>query len=106
MDEHNPFIKCTGGVNGSAITEGSSCMSSTIAKAFEGMPEFMSSQDLVDLGIYASIDSAYQARKKESGPQFIKLKHKILYPKQLVIEFLESREVVPEYQLPPKDIEV
>ena len=63
----------------------------TISEKLNHMSEFLSSQDLVDLGIYKSIDSAYLARMRSNSPSFIKLKHRVLYPKQAVIEFLEQR---------------
>ena len=55
------------------------------------MPEYLSTQHLIQLGIYPSIDAAYQARISGYSPDFIKLRHKILYSKSTVIEFLESR---------------
>jgi hypothetical protein len=58
---------------------------------FELMPEYLSTRHLIQLGIYPSTDAAYQARCKGNSPDFIKLKHKILFPKQAVLEFLESR---------------
>jgi hypothetical protein len=63
----------------------------TLSEKLNHMSEFLSSQDLVDLGIYKSTDAAYLARIRSNSPAFIKLKHKILYPKQEVLEFLEKR---------------
>lgn len=58
---------------------------------FAQMPEYLSTQHLIELGIFPSTDAAYQARCNGNSPDFIKLKHKILFPKQAVIEFLASR---------------
>jgi hypothetical protein len=58
---------------------------------FEQMPEYLSTRHLINLGIFSSIDAAYQARCNGNSPDFIKLRHKILFPKQAVINFLASR---------------
>ncbi len=63
----------------------------TLSGKLNHMSEFLSSQDLVDLGIYKSTDAAYLARIRSNSPSYIKLKHLVLYPKQAVIEFLEQR---------------
>ena len=60
-------------------------------KMLEQYPLFLSSQDLVELGIYSSLDAVYLARVRSNSPKYIKLKHKILYPKAAVIEFLIDR---------------
>lgn len=66
-------------------------MDSGIEKMLEEYPKFLSSQDLIDLGIYKSIDSCYMSRVRLEGPQWIKLGRKILYSKNLLVEFLTSR---------------
>lgn len=53
-------------------------------------PEFLTSEHLVKLGLYASIDAAYQARRIGVGPRFIKMKHLVLYPKGELVKFLEE----------------
>jgi len=63
----------------------------TIAPSIEHMPDYLSTQHLIQLGIYPSIDAAYQARLNGFSPQYIKLRHKVLYPKKAVIDFLASR---------------
>lgn len=62
-----------------------------MSRALEQFPAYLTSEQLVQLGIYSSIDAAYQARIGGNSPVYIKLKHRILYPKQAVIEFLECR---------------
>lgn len=57
----------------------------------ENMPEYLTTRHLVLLGIYPSTDATYHARAKGDGPEYIKMRHKILYTKSAVIEFLESR---------------
>jgi hypothetical protein len=53
-------------------------------------PEFLTSGDLVSLGLYKCEDSVYAARRKGLSPDFIKFGKRILYPKDKVIEFKEK----------------
>ena len=66
-------------------------MNHNISEALSLFPEFLSSEHLVQLGIYKSIDAAYQARLHGHSPGYIKLRKKILYPKSEILEFLETR---------------
>ncbi len=66
-------------------------MNNSLSEKLNQMSEFLSSQDLVDLGIYPSTDAVYLARIRSNSPNYIKLKHKVLYPKNAVIAFLEER---------------
>lgn len=59
----------------------------------EEMPDFLESKDLVALGIYNRLNATYVARLDGSSPPYIKLKHRILYPKQQLIEWLQERTV-------------
>jgi len=66
-------------------------MNQNLSNSLEKLPEFLSSNHLVKLGIFPNLDATFQARKKGVSPDYIKLARKILYPKQAVIEFLENR---------------
>lgn len=66
-------------------------MNQTISETLMRLPDFLSSEDLVKLGLYKSIDATYQARLKRCGPEYIKLRKKILYPKLGIINFLTAR---------------
>lgn len=66
-------------------------MNKKLPSKFDLLPELLSSHHLVDLGLYTSINAAYLARLRCDSPDFLKLKGKILYPKNNVIEFLEAR---------------
>jgi hypothetical protein len=48
----------------------------------------MTSNDLVKIGLYSSIDQAYQSRLKGEGPSYIQPARKVLYPKDLVIKYM------------------
>lgn len=56
------------------------------------LPEMVRTRDLVDLGIYASPQAAYQARANNCSPPFIVMpKNRVIYPKCGVIAFLRER---------------
>lgn len=54
-------------------------------------PEFLMSHHLVELGLYGNLGAVRSARWRGSGPDYIKLQKKILYPKKNLIKFLQSR---------------
>jgi hypothetical protein len=66
-------------------------MQELLSKQLESFPIFLTSQDLVTLGIYPSLDAAYLVRKRGGGPDFVKMKRKILYPKGSLVEYLSKR---------------
>lgn len=66
-------------------------MKNQIINLLENYPSFLTSEHLVDLGIYKNTDSAYHARTNSHSPPWIKLKHKVIYPKFGVIDFLVDR---------------
>jgi hypothetical protein len=51
-------------------------------------PEFLTPTDLVKLGLYPSTDASYLARARGEGPEFIKLKRKVLYSKEAVMKWV------------------
>lgn len=57
---------------------------------FDGLPEFLTTSDLIALGLYCSSDSAYGQRKRGTGPAYIKMGKKVLYSKANLIKFLEG----------------
>ena len=63
------------------------------SKTMEDVPEFMTTRDLIDLGIYSTIGSAFQARKTKRGPDYIQMRRKVLYKKQAVIDWIEKRTI-------------
>lgn len=68
-------------------------MEEHLKKIFENYPEFLSSEDLVTLGIYRTIDATYQARIRKTGLPYVKLNKKILYPKNALIEWLITKSI-------------
>lgn len=53
-------------------------------------PEFLTSHHLVELGLYPTVDSAYFARQRGTGPSFIKCNRKILYTKQSLLAWMNK----------------
>lgn len=53
-------------------------------------PEFMTTQDLVELGLWPAQDSVYQARRKGLSPDYIRIGKKVFYPKNAVRKFLQK----------------
>lgn len=66
-------------------------MSQNLHNTFNDLPQFLSSHHLVELGLYPSLDAVYLARVRGHSPDFIKLKRKVLYPKNSVLQFIEQR---------------
>lgn len=61
------------------------------AEILRDYPDFMSSKDLVDLGLFNSYAQLYHSRKTGKGPKFFKIGSSIRYPKNELIKFLEER---------------
>ena len=62
-----------------------------LAESLKDHPEFLTTQHLVDMGLFPSLDACYLARIRNMTPPFIRLKRKILYPKGTLIEWLAGR---------------
>ena len=58
--------------------------------SLDSLPELLSSNDLVQMGLFSSVDQAYLARIRGKSPDFIKFKRKVLYPKESVVEFIKK----------------
>lgn len=65
-------------------------MSDILISKLDQLPEFLNSQDLVNLGLFVSKDTVYISRYRGDGPSYIKLKRRVLYPKSSVLAFIES----------------
>ncbi|MFA6263717.1 MAG: hypothetical protein WCW33_04175 [Candidatus Babeliales bacterium] len=55
-------------------------------------PAFLSSNDLVNMGLFSSLEATYEARRKGKSPDFIKIRRKILYPRECVLAFIERHK--------------
>jgi len=56
----------------------------------DSFPELLTSHNLVELGLYPSVDAVYLARLRGHSPNYIKVGRKVLYPKHLVMDFIEK----------------
>lgn len=60
-------------------------------KLEEELPELVNSEDLVRLGIYRTLQAAYEARQNGSSPPFIRVYGRgPVYPKRELIDFLKK----------------
>ena len=65
-------------------------MGQLLAQRLESMPDFMTGNDLVALGLYRSNNALYIARLRGQAPDHIKFLRKILYPRDAVIAFINA----------------
>lgn len=56
------------------------------------LPETCSVQNLIDIGLFTSDQSARLARQSGDTPSYFKLRARIMYPKGAVLEWLEKRK--------------
>lgn len=57
------------------------------------LPEMITARNLVEIGLYNSPQAAYQARIKDCGPPYVIMpKHRVIYPRCGVIEFMRGLE--------------
>lgn len=60
-------------------------------KKLDALPELLDINDLISLGLYDHKNGAYRARRNGNSPSYIKMPHKILYPKDAVRSFILER---------------
>lgn len=59
---------------------------------FEKLPVLCRVKDLVALGVYASDQAAYLARRDKSGPPFMRIARTgIVYPREALLDWLLSK---------------
>lgn len=66
-------------------------MDELLYKIKHGYSDLLSVKDVIALGLFSSPDMAWEARKYGRSPDYIKMHHKILYPKESIIQFLKDR---------------
>ena len=59
-----------------------------IKKSLEKLPEFLTTQNLVDIGLYPNRQSVHLARYRGQAPSCMRIGKKIVFPKALVVEFV------------------
>jgi len=62
-------------------------------ETLKSLPEFLSPNDLVNLGLYSTSKAVYFSRTRGSGPDFVQMGRRVVYPKESVIEFITSNMV-------------
>lgn len=56
------------------------------------LPKQCSVKDLLKIGLFSSDQSARLARRSGDTPSYFKLRSRIMYPREAVIEWLEKRK--------------
>jgi hypothetical protein len=67
-------------------------MENIMSEKLKHMPELLTTQHLVELGLFNNKDDAYLCRKRGNTPPFVQVspRHKVLYPKDLLIKWIEE----------------
>jgi hypothetical protein len=65
-------------------------MDEFIISKFDTMPEFLTSYDLINLGLFSNQNGTYLARSQGRSPSYIKIGRRIFYPKSCLIEWVKS----------------
>ena len=68
--------------------------------------EFLTSRDLVDMGLFPSSEAVYLARHRGVGPDFIKFGSKVLYPVECLNAFVKESMQSPTKAHSPLKAEV
>ena len=64
-------------------------MKEIFSKALQDMPVMLRAADLVKIGLFSSEKSCHSARKNGYFLPFVKLRRRVFFPKQLVIDYLQ-----------------
>lgn len=65
--------------------------SDDILSNFHELPEFLKPQDLVDLGLYSSLQTLRLAVKDRKCPEYVSYTpNKVLFPKMAVLKFIKE----------------
>jgi len=62
-----------------------------LAELKNELPTFLTTRNLVELGMYASVKCVHAAMTKGKAPLSIRIGRKILFPRAHVIEFFQVR---------------
>jgi len=59
-----------------------------IEKNLSKLPEFLTSQDLVNLGLYKNRPGVHNAKTRNHAPDSFLIGHKLVFPKAGIIKFI------------------
>ena len=57
------------------------------------VPKFMTARQIVKLGVFGSQSMAFTARKRGDGPDYVKIRCNIWYPKKSIIQYLDRMNI-------------
>lgn len=80
-------------------------MNEVLSNLERNLPMFATTNDLIDMGLFTDHSVAAKIRHSKTGPEWIRLGRKILYPKDSVIRFVREqlggkRDVITPATLP------
>lgn len=61
-----------------------------LKKKLRDMPEFLTTNDLIKLGIYTHSYTAHYDRQRDIGPTFVEARGKYFYPKDKLVKYLQE----------------
>jgi hypothetical protein len=59
--------------------------------SLDELPDFIGSEDLVNLGLFRSLASVHLAKSKGETPEHFKIGRKLVFPKESVKSFVKKR---------------
>jgi len=63
-------------------------MTNYMEESLKDLPRFLSSADLVEIGLYKTQKSVHMARSRGVGPDCMHIGAKLLYPRESIIRFV------------------
>lgn len=63
-----------------------------ILKMEKTLPDIVETHELVKVGVYPSLQSAYHARKSKNSPDYFSIGRRVFYPKSGIIEWLRMHK--------------
>ena len=68
-------------------------MINKLIEALETLPNFLTTSDLISIGLFKDINQLYLLRKNSIGPSYIQYGKKILYPRDCIIAWIQKHIV-------------
>jgi len=59
-----------------------------VKESLSKLPEFLNTQDLVDIGLYPNRQSVHLARSRNQAPACMRIGKKVVFPKGAIIDFV------------------
>lgn len=73
-----------------------------ILKMEQMLPDIVETHEMVKIGLYPSIQSAYHSRKNRNSPDYFCVGRRVFYPKEGVIQWLKAHKGNEDTQIKAK----